>query len=108
MGWRRGALIGLVLAGLSVSASAQQRTITPEQRQAAEAALAEFTSPTLTLFSGEEDFRRYLGAVLAARRARGWYWSGAGNIQFAQAQPQGDVQSDTVEPICPESDPMCA
>ena len=108
MGWRRGALIGLVLAGLSVSSSAQQRTITPEQRQAAEAALAEFASPTLTLFSGEEDFRRYLGAVLAARRARGWYWSGAANIQFAQAQPQGDVQSDTVEPICPDSDPMCA
>jgi len=108
MVWRRNALIGLVLAGLSVSASAQQRTVTPEQRQAAEAALAEFTAPTLTLFSGEEEFRRYLGAVLADRRAHGWYWSQAAGIQFAQAQPQGDVQSDTVEPICPESDPLCA
>ena len=107
MGWRRGALIGLVLAGLSVSASAQQRRPTPEQLAAADAALAEFTSPRLSLFAGEEEFRRYLGAVLAARRARGWYWGAAANIQFAQVQ-QGDVQSDTVEPICPDSDPMCA
>ena len=46
--------------------------------------------------------------MLAQQRARrGWY-AASGAIQFAQAQPQGDAQSDTVEPICPESDPLCA
>ena len=29
-----------------------------------------------------EEFRHYLGAVLADRRARGWYWSQAAGIQF--------------------------
>ena len=79
---------------------------TPEQRSAAEAALAAFDSPTLTRFASEEEFRRYLGAVLAGERARhGWYAS-SGFIQFAQAQTAG--QSDTVEPICPPTDPQCA
>ena len=69
MGWRRGALIGLVLAGLVPRRPNSEGR--PLNNAAADAALAEFTSPTLTLFSGEEEFRRYLGAVLAARRARG-------------------------------------
>ena len=79
---------------------------TPEQRQAAAAALAAFDSPTLTRFASEDEFRRYLGAVLAANRARqGWY-AASGRIQFAQAET--GAQSDTVEPICPDSDPQCA
>jgi hypothetical protein len=83
-------------------------TATPEQRAAADAAVAAFDSPTLRRFASEEEFRRYLGAVLAQQRTRrGWY-AASGQIQFAQAEPQGDVQSDTVEPICPETDPLCA
>ncbi|HKR24672.1 MAG TPA: beta-propeller domain-containing protein, partial [Allosphingosinicella sp.] len=51
--------------------------------------------------------RRYLGAVLAAGRARnGWYAAlDAGRIRLASAQSVG--QSDMVEPICPDSDPQC-
>jgi len=78
----------------------------PERIAAADAALAAFDSPTLTRFASEDEFRRYLGAVLAANRARqGWY-AASGRIQFAQAET--GAQSDTVEPICPESDPLCA
>ena len=110
MGFWRGAIIAISLAALTGSAAAQQRQwrrATPEQLQAAEAELARFNSPTLTRFASGEEFRRYLGAVLAVRRARyGWYAS-ARHIQFAQAAP-GDVQSDAVEPICPDSDPQCA
>jgi hypothetical protein len=84
---------------------------TEEERRAAEANLAAFDSPTLTRFAGEEEFRRYLGAVLAADRARhGWYSlrPRRDGVRFAQAETQGDVQSDAVEPICPPEDPMCA
>jgi len=78
----------------------------PERIAAADAALAAFDSPTLTRFASEDEFRRYLGAVLAANRARqGWY-AASGRIQFAQAET--GAQSDTVEPICPESDPLCS
>ena len=78
---------------------------TAEQRAEAEAALVAFDSPTLTRFASEDEFRRYLGAVLAAQRARhGWY-AGAGHIQFAQAET--GAQSDAIEPICPETDPQC-
>ena len=81
---------------------------TPEQIAAADAALAAFNSATLTRFASEEEFRRYLGAVLAAQRARQGRYAASGHIQFAQAEPPGAAQSDTVEPICPESDPLCA
>ena len=80
---------------------------TPEQRAAADAALAAFDSPTLTRFASEDEFRRYLGALLAARRARnGWYSAlDSGRIRLAHAQSVG--QSDAIEPICPETDPQC-
>jgi len=79
---------------------------TPDQRAAAEVALAAFDSRTLTRFASEDEFRRYLGAALAAERARhGWY-AASGHIQFAQADT--GTQSDAIEPICPESDPQCA
>lgn len=81
---------------------------TAEQRRAAEAALAGFTSPTLTRFAGEDEFRRYAAAVQAVNRARhGWY-AASGQIRFAQALPQqGEVQSDATGPLCPEDQPDC-
>jgi hypothetical protein len=79
---------------------------TPERRQAADAAVAAFNNPTLTRFASEDEFRRYLGSVLAAQRTRqGWY-AASGHIQFAQAET--DAQSDAIDPICPDSDPQCA
>ncbi|HEX6374649.1 MAG TPA: beta-propeller domain-containing protein [Allosphingosinicella sp.] len=128
MNWWRSLIVASFLAATAVGAVAQSRqgydgdlifetgesppprtyrTATPEQRREAEAALARFTSPTLSRFASEEEFRRYLGAVLAAERARhGWY-AAASSIRFAQAGTAGDVQSDAVEPICPPEDPGC-
>src|SRR5688500_2133224 len=83
------------------------RKATPERLEAVDREVARFNSPTLTRFAGDEEFRRYLGAVLAANRARnGWYAAGR-HIQFAQAGLPGEVQSDAIEPICPETDPQC-
>jgi hypothetical protein len=94
------------LVAFAASASAQPRPrATPEQRQAAEETLARFVSPRLTRFAGDEEFRRYLGAVLAVHRLRGWAESPA--IQFAQAS-DASTQSDALEPICPEEYPDCA
>src|SRR3954470_13596929 len=123
MGFWRGFVIASALAGISGAAYAQadrsgydedffvqvpeptsQPTATwhqpsPERLAAAEAAVATFESPTLTRFASDDEFRRYLGAVLATERARrGWY-AASGHIQFAQAQSAG--QSDSVAPICP-------
>ncbi|HTU11158.1 MAG TPA: beta-propeller domain-containing protein [Allosphingosinicella sp.] len=106
--WRNLTIAAACLAG-AVPATAQyvgnggRAPMTPEQKAAAEAALAPFTSPTLTRFRSEEEFRRYLGAVLSSGRARGLWWASSGHIQFAQAG-----QSDAVEPICPDGDPACA
>ncbi|HYE26765.1 MAG TPA: beta-propeller domain-containing protein [Allosphingosinicella sp.] len=81
----------------------------PERARAAAAALTRFDSPTLVRFGGDDEFRRYLGAVLAAERARsGWYGLLRRPIRFAQAGSEADVQSDAVEPICPPTDPECA
>ena len=85
------------------------RHATEEQRRAAEAALAAFTSPALTRFSGEAEFRRYVGAVRAAERARNGWWADASRrLRFAQANTQEEVQSDAIVPLCPEDDPHCA
>ncbi len=109
--WQRAgvALALLVLSGTAAAQSAaQRRTVTPEQREAAERTVAGFVRPTLTRFAGEEEFRRYLGAVLAVRRARGGWWAAGGHIRFAHALIQDDVQSDAFDPICPDSYPDCA
>lgn len=130
MGFWRGFVIASALAGVSGAARAQADRVgyfgdyiveraepadrppatwhqpMPGQFQAAEAAVAAFDSPTLTRFASEEDFRRYLGAVLAAERARNGWYANSGRIQFAQAQSAG--QSDAIEPICPVTDPDCA
>jgi hypothetical protein len=101
--WRNLAIAAACIAIAAPGTAQQRKPPTPEQRQAAEAALARFTSPTLTRFESDEEFRRYLGAVLSVGRARGMWWASSGQIQFAQAG-----QSDTVQPICPEDDPDCA
>jgi hypothetical protein len=81
----------------------------PDRLRAAEAVLARFDSPTLTRFAGDEEFRRYLGAALAAERARsGWYGLVDRPVRLAQAETQSGVQSDALEPICPPDDPLCA
>lgn len=105
MGFWRNLTLAAFGAAMVAPASAQyigRAPMTPEQKQRAELELARFTSPTLTRFESEEEFRRYLGAVLSAGRARGQWWAHGNHIQFAQAG-----QSDAVEPICPEGDPNC-
>src|SRR5687768_18562352 len=103
MGFWRNAIITFCLMALSGAAAAQQRhKATPEQLRAAEEELARFNSPTLTRFADESEFRRYLGAVLAAERARHGWWAHVPRIQFASLQAQ-TVQSDAIEPICPDT-----
>jgi len=105
MGFWRNLMIAAACIALAAPTEAQRqqrRPVTPEQKQEAEAALARFTSPTLTRFRSDEEFRRYLGAIRTYQRTRGQYWASSGAIQFASAG-----QSDTVEPICPEDDPAC-
>jgi len=98
----------IALLGLACAADAQRRaTVSEEERQAAESTLAEFTSPTLTRFSSDEEFKRYVLAVRTANRARGGWWADSGRVQFALAQGGGDVQSDAETPLCPENDPDC-
>src|SRR5688572_28225421 len=127
MGMWRSLIVAAMLAALAGGAAGQSREpydgdlildsaeiptrtwrkATPERLEAVDREVARFNSPTLTRFAGDEEFRRYLGAVLAANRARnGWYAAGR-HIQFAQAGLPGEVQSDAIEPICPETDPQC-
>ena len=80
---------------------------TPEQRAAAEAALAAFDSPTLTRFAerGRVPPLSRRGARRSSARAAAGMPRSRRPIQFAQAQTGG--QSDAVEPICPDTDPQC-
>ena len=108
MGFGRNAILALCLVGLAGGADAQRRRANTEQVKAAEQEVARFNSPKLTRFASEEEFRRYLGAVVAAERARsGWYGALPRRVQFAQAQTGGDVQSDAVTPVCPDEFPDC-
>jgi hypothetical protein len=128
MGFWRGFIIASALGSASTAATAQSigtlyfgdyqaapgepadhplptwHPAAPERRAAADAALLAYNAPTLTRFASEDEFRRYLGAVLAAERARGGWYGAGDHIQFAQSET---IQSDTVDPICPESDPNC-
>jgi hypothetical protein len=128
MGMWRGPIVALALAAVAGGAAGQPRApydgdlyqdpseppppprwhkAEPGQREAAERELERFNSSTLTRFASEEEFHRYLGSVQAVDRARnGWYAAGR-HIQFAQAETTGEVQSDAVEPVCPENDPQC-
>jgi hypothetical protein len=107
--WRTAAtLIALAAAG---GGTAQQRPVrhhvTEQERQAARAALQAFTSPTLTRFRDEAEFRRYVDAARAAERTRGDYYytyssAEAGPIRLAQAATPGQpaVQNDASGQNC--------
>lgn len=110
----RAFVIGLLLLALAGEAGAQSRwrrvPVSDAERQAAQAALARFTSPTLTRFASEEEFRAYIAAARAAERTRGRFryeYSGSRRLQFAQAQVPGGAQSDAAQPVCPAEDPNC-
>jgi hypothetical protein len=109
--WRTAVTI-LFLAGGAAGAAAQQQrlqrhNVTQEERDAARAALDAFTSPTLTRFADEAEFRRYLAALRAEERTRGdYYYTAAAAPQdprrFAQAvaPAQPPAQSDTTDDRC--------
>jgi hypothetical protein len=104
------AAIVLIMAVVAAAASAQSRWHDPDPAriEATKRELSRFNSPTLTRFAGDEEFRRYLDAVVAIERAgRGWYSQVRKPIQFAKLQTDGDMQSDVIEPICPQDDPEC-
>ena len=103
--WRAALLLAVLTAVTAGPGTTQRRTISPEERQGAEAAVARFTSPTLTRFADDAEFRAYVEAVADAARARGDWWAHIGLPQFAQAQ--GGSQTDAVEPVCPPENPDC-
>ncbi len=103
-----------IFAGLTAAllasgpAAAQPRPATPAapSHEAEDRALARWTSPTLTRFQSEEEFRRFLIDARASARARRQWWANSRRIQFAQAQtgqaqPEPPVCDPAVE-TCPE------
>ena len=52
----------------------QRHNVTQQEREAARAALDAFTSPTLTRFRDEAEFRRYVAAVREEQRTRGDFY----------------------------------
>ena len=70
----RTAIFILLLAHMATGASAQttplrqRHNVTQQEREQARADLDAFTSPTLTRFRDEAEFRRYIDAVRAADR----------------------------------------
>ena len=111
MGYWRSAIVAISLATLSGAAEGQQQPqpppLTAGEHRAAKEALERFISPRLSRFSGEAEFRAYVDAFRAAWRGASNGAARPGPIRFAQAQPPGDVQSDTTVPACPEGDPLC-
>lgn len=100
---------GLIAAALLASApAAAQRPPTPRSEDAAARALERWTSPSLTRFSGEAEFRRYVRAVRDHPGARRRWWARGRHIQFAQAEVPTTTQSDGEPPVCPPEDPACA
>jgi hypothetical protein len=78
----------------------------PPSHEAEDRALARWTSPTLTRFESEEEFRRFLAAARAAARARHLYWASARRIQFAQAQ-SGQAPAQPEPPVCDPAVETC-
>lgn len=109
--WRAAVTI-LFLAGAAAGATAQQQrlqrhNVTQDERDAARAALDAFTSPRLTRFVDEAEFRRYLEAIRTEQRTRGdYYYAAAATPQapqrFAQATTpaQPPAQADTSGQDC--------
>ena len=104
-------LAGLAAALLASAPAAAQPAPTPAAPRSDEAearALERWTSPTLTRFSGEAEFRRYVRAVNDHPYARPRWWARGRHIQFAQAEVPVATQSDSEPPLCPPEDPTCA
>jgi hypothetical protein len=119
MGVWRAAIASVLMLGAAASAVAQQRpqrhNVTQEERQAARAALDAFTSPTLTRFQDQSEFRRYIAAVRAEERTQGDYYytysaAEPESLRFAQSVVPGQatVQSDATAQRCiPTPDHPC-
>ena len=98
----------ILLLGPTGSLEAQRqhrRPVAEGERSAAAAALDAFTSPTLTRFGSEEEFRRFVDAAREFEQTRGTYryfYSQAGApIRLAQATVTlTSAQPDAATPIC--------
>ena len=99
-----------VLAGTAAAQRSQRHEVTPERRQAARAALDAFTSPTLTRFRSEEEFRRYVAAAREEERTRRdhyYTYSAAAPAAMVTAQAmvpapgQPQTRSDATPPCVP-------
>ena len=89
-----------VVEPFEVRRAQPQPRVAAAERRAAENALARFTSPVLTRFTGEAEFARYLEALRAVARAR--QYSDSRRIQFAS------LQADAQPPPCPDpNNPDC-
>ncbi len=100
----------MLAAAALAAASAVAQPARQASHEAEDRALARWTSPALTTFQSEAEFRRYLADARAAARARRMWWADGRRIQFAQAAAgQAEAgQPDTQEPLCPPDDPACA
>ena len=94
----------LLTAGFVLAFSATAAAQTDEERKPPP--VGSFTSPTLTRFESEEEFRRYIQAVEAAQERNEDEW-GEARRRFLFAQAQTDVQStESAEPLC-EDPELC-
>jgi len=108
MRYFRFALPWLFLAA-SASSAAIDRPPSDAQVRAADAAVVQFTRPTLTRFAGEKEFAEYAEAVRDSAKAHGNYWARAASkptlLGFAQATAPGSTAP--AEPECPKDKPDC-
>src|SRR5690349_10629646 len=114
--WRLAGAILVMLAATGAAAQQptpptprpQRHNVTQQEREAARAALDAFTSPTLTRFRDEAEFRRYIAAVREEQRTRGDYYYTYSSAapqdprRFAQASApaQSSTQTDTTREQC--------
>ena len=94
-------LAGALIAIAAGAAAAQGPTLTREQRS-----LRGWTSPVLTPFESESEFRRYLRDARRAIRSAEAARPRPRPIRFAEAV-QDETQSDAQEPVCVPGDPAC-
>lgn len=106
---RMAGLTAALLASAPAAAQPAPRPATPPSQAVAARALERWTSPVLTRFNSEAEFRRYVRAVRAhPDGARPRWWARGRHIQFAQSVGPAEIQSDSEPPICPPEDPACA
>jgi Beta propeller domain len=111
------AMLALAAAGAAEAQRSQRHVVTPERRSEARAALDAFTSPGLTRFRDEAEFRRYVAAVREEERTRDdhYYTYSAATpapLRFAQsvAPPEPGAtatRSDTTPPCIPTAANPC-